>query len=170
MKYVPVLACLVFFACSHIDEQETLQRAREAMAAGNNDEALRYYQMVYDEYPKSPSRAEVLYAMAAIHQNSRGEFATAIQLYRKLADEFPGDPRAPGALFIVGFIFHNELKMLDSARAAYEEFLRRYPSSEMVPSARFELANLGKEPGELIPPEPPPRVARGKEFRNRKKQ
>ena len=51
---------------------------------------------------------------------------------------------------MVGFINNNELKNVDAARAAYEEFLKKYPSSPLVESARFELANLGKEPAELL--------------------
>jgi TolA-binding protein len=150
MKIPLFLCCLFFVSCSPLAEEEKMQRAKQALAAGNYDDALMYYQMLYNEHPQSKYRAEALYAKATIHQNHRRDFQTAIHLYRRLANEYPNDTNAPGALFLVGFIYHNELRNLDSARAAYGEFLARYPSSEMVASAQFELANLGKEPGDIL--------------------
>lgn len=161
MKTLLLAFSLLFLSCSQLVEEEKLQRAKQSLAAGNYEEALMYYQMLYNEHPQSKYRPEALYAKASIHQNYRRDFRTAIELYRRLATEYPNDPNAPGALFLVGFIFHNELRMLDSAKAAYEEFLNRYPQSDMVSSAQFELANLGKDPSELL--ESKTRVAQQRE-------
>lgn len=158
---------LLLPACSQLAEEEKMQRAKQAHQAGDYDEALKYYQMLYNEHPKSPLRAEALNAEAAIQQNHRRDYLSAIQLYQKLADEYPNDQNAPGALFLVGFIYHNELKMLDSAKAAYEAFIQKYPNSEMIPSAQFELANLGKDPSEFIAQEKPKKAQAGTPARKR---
>jgi len=157
MKYISTsllfALALVLAGCSRPSERQLLSEGQEAFEQGKPEEALSIYGRYFRDYPRGTEKAEALYAAGVIYQNARGDLPTAIRYYREVADSFPDHPRAPGALFLVGFIYSNELKNLDSARVAYEEFLKRYPQDPMAPSARFELANLGIEPGLLLVPD-----------------
>lgn len=141
---------LLLISCSQVSEEELLSRGAEAFSAGEYGAAKDHYLQVFEEYPRSPSRPDVLYALGTIAQNSDGDFSGAVTYFRTLAEEFPDHPRASNALFLVGFILHNDLGLIDSARTAYEEFLSKYPDHEMSSSVRFELENLGKKPDEIV--------------------
>ncbi|MDH3251699.1 MAG: tetratricopeptide repeat protein [Ignavibacteria bacterium] len=152
---------------SHSAEQH-FGLAEEARRAGNTVGALEHYRAVVDQYPSSPLAEISQFSVASILQNDMHDFPAAISAYERYLGLYPDSMNAPSALFLVGYIFHNELGNLDSASAAYTMFLEKYPDHEMATSARYELANLGKAPEELLPgpssanqssPSPPSRTA-----------
>lgn len=137
-------------ACSKLTDEQLWNNGVEAQKANKFDESLQDYQQLLDDYPKSPKAPDALYAIGSICQDQKRDIYRAIRSYRRVVDEYPSHPTASGALFLIGFLYNNELKNVDSARATYEEFLKRYPDNPMAPSARFELANLGKDPNQII--------------------
>ena len=145
-----VLAMMIIAGCNKLTDQELWDQGVEYQKAEKMTEALQFYQQILDNYPKSPKVPDALYAIGSICQNKNLDIYRAIRSYRRIVDEYPTHATATSALFLIGFVYNNELKNLDSARAAYEEFLRKYPDNTMAESARFELANLGKNPDEII--------------------
>jgi TolA-binding protein len=145
-----VLALALIAGCSKLTEQELWDQGVDAQKAEKFHEALQSYQQLLDNYPQSPKVPEALYAIGSICQNKNLDVYRAIRCYRRIVDEYPTHATATSALFLIGFVYNNELKNVDSARIAYEEFLKKYPDNTMAESARFELANLGKSPDEII--------------------
>ncbi|OGU31586.1 MAG: hypothetical protein A2X67_00835 [Ignavibacteria bacterium GWA2_55_11] len=151
MKSILFLACIVLATgCSRKTDDQYYEDAVEAQKGQEDDEAIELFQEMIKEYPQSPRVPEALYALGSLFQDRKKDFPKAIEMYKKIGEQYPDHATASNALFMVGFINNNELKNVDAARAAYEEFLKKYPSSPLVESARFELANLGKEPAELL--------------------
>ncbi len=145
-----VLALCIVAGCSKPTDQELWDQGVESQKAERMTQALQSYQQLLDDYPQSPRVPEALYAIGSICQNKNLDVYRAIRSYRRIVDQYPTHATATSALFLIGFIYNNDLKNVDSARAAYEEFLKKYPDSPMAESARFELANLGKNPDEII--------------------
>ena len=149
----PLLAALLIAGCStRPPAAETMAKAREAEAAGNFTGAIELYREVVRDRPDDPLAQDAQFRIATLLQNTTRDHAGAVGAYREYLRRWPDGPQAPTALFLIGFVFHNEMQMLDSAGAAYTAFLDRYPNHEMAESARFELANLGKSPEDLLPP------------------
>jgi outer membrane protein assembly factor BamD (BamD/ComL family) len=100
--------------------------------------------------PKGPG-ADEIFALAKKYQ---GEAKTdsALMKYEELVKEYPKDKFAAQSQFMVGFICANEKKDFARAETAYKAFLANYGStadSGMVASAKWELANLGKDIGQI---------------------
>jgi TolA-binding protein len=145
-----LIVIVVFAACTKLTDEELWNEGVQAQKQDKFDESLKNYEQLLTDYPKSPKVPEALYAIATICQNQKRDFGRAIWAYRRIVQEFPTHATASGSLFLIGFLYNNELKNIDSAKAAYTEFLQKYPDSPMASSATFELANLGKDPSELI--------------------
>jgi TolA-binding protein len=136
--------------CSKPSAEEMFKKGVDAQLAGQYNDAIASYDELIKTYPDSTRTPEAYYAVGMIYQNYLKSYHRAIDMYRQLADKYPAHPTSPNAMFLIGFIYGNELKNIDSARVAYQEFLNRYPDNQLSASARFELANLGKEPGDIL--------------------
>jgi TolA-binding protein len=141
---------IFIIGCSKPSAEEMFQKGVDAQMAQRYNDAVASYEELIKTYPDSARTPEAYYALGMIYQNHLKSYHQAIDMYRQLADKFPDHATSSNALFLVGFIYGNELKNIDSARAAYQEFLRRYPDNQLAASARFELANLGREPGDIL--------------------
>jgi TolA-binding protein len=150
-KSLTILVCLlVVVSCKKLTDEDLWNNGVEAQKANKIQESLQDYQQLLDEYPKSPKVPDALYAIGSISQDKSRDIYRAIRSYRRIVEEYPTHPTASSAQFLIGFLYNNELKNVDSARIAYEEFLNKYPDNPMTSSAKFELANLGKDPNEII--------------------
>ncbi len=150
-KFVSVVLGLVLLVgCSKLTDEQLWNQGVDAQKAEKLPEALRNYQQLLDDHPKSPKVPEALYAIGSICQTKQFDLYRAIRSYRRIVEEYPSHATASSAMFLIGFIYNNDLKNADSARIAYEEFLRKYPDNSMAASARFELEHLGKNPDEII--------------------
>lgn len=141
---------LALSSCSRLSEEELLKRGSKSLAAGDTAAAIADYERLINDYPESPSRPGMLYALGSIYQAGDGGALKAIENYRKLVTEYPTHAKAPTCLFLIGFVYNNQLKDLAKAKEAYEEFLTKYPNDEMAVSAKFELQFLGKDPTEIL--------------------
>ena len=148
--FLPLFLSILIGGCSKPSAEEMFRKGVDAQLAEKYNDAIASYDELIKTYPDSARTPEAYYAVGMIYQNHFKSYSQAIDAYRQLADKYPTFAKSSNALFLVGFIYGNELKKIDSARAAYQEFLNRYPDSQLAASARFEIANLGKEPGEIL--------------------
>jgi TolA-binding protein len=144
------LSLILINGCSKPSAEEMFKKGVDAQLAGQYNDAIASYDELIKTYPDSTRTPEAYYAVGMIYQNYLKSYHRAIDMYRQLADKYPAHPTSPNAMFLIGFIYGNDLKNIDSARAAYQVFLNRYPDNQLSASARFELANLGKEPGDIL--------------------
>lgn len=144
------LPLIFIVGCSKPSAEEMFKKGVDAQLAQNYNDAVTNYKELIKTYPDSARTPEAYYALGIIYQNYLKTYHQAIDTYRQLAEKYPSHATSPNALFLVGFIYGNEIKNIDSARLAYQEFLNRYPDNQLSASARFEIENLGKEPGEIL--------------------
>ncbi len=143
------LFSILIVACSE-SGMERLESAKAAEGKGNFQEAMNLYQKILDDDPKCDCAAEVTFRLAALHRSFKKDALKAATLYESIAEAFPKSEFAHQGLFLAGFIYNNDLGNLDRARQAYEGYLTMYPDSSWARDAKFELANLGKTPDEIL--------------------
>lgn len=144
-----VLILAALSSCGKPSEEELWAHAQSARASGNIDSTVYWCTKIVGEYPEGRTAPNAMYVLGQAYQ-ARRDFPQAIDEYRLFTARFPKAPQAPEALFMVGYIFNNELHQYDSAKAAYERYIDRYPDGQLVNDARFEMANMGKTPDEII--------------------
>jgi len=147
-----LVAALVCAGCGKPSAEEMLKKADTSWKAGKLAEAIEEFSAVIAAHPNSLEAESATFQIAAIYNNDTREFEKAVGAYQQYLERYPEGQQAAMAMFLMGYIYHNELHNLDSAGAVFKRFLEKYPGDEMAPSAQFELDNLGKSPGELIPP------------------
>ena len=149
MKSICVI--MVFMVgCAKMSEEELWQKVEESRANNNFDSTIQVCQTILKDYPEGKKTPAATYLLGEVYQNGKHEYQTSVNYYRTFIRKYPDLNSTPLALFIVGFIYNNNLQMMDSARITYEEFLLKFPDHELATSAKFELANLGKSPDEII--------------------
>ncbi len=147
---VIVLSLLLVISCKKLTDEEIWNNGVDAQRMYKFDDALKNYQQILDEYPKSPKAPDALFAIASICQDQKRDLPRAIRCYERIVKEYPTHPTASNAQFMIGYIYNNDLKNLDSAKIAYETFLKMFPDNQMAADARFELANLGKDANQIL--------------------
>ena len=104
------------------------------------------------EVPLSEMTQEQILKVAQASQE-KGNLGKAIEAYEQLIAKYPEGEHADDAQFMIGFLYANDLKDLDKAREAYTIYLEKYrdkAEQTMIMSAEVELANLGKDPSEMM--------------------
>ena len=155
MKYVRcicVCSVILFTGCGRLTEDELWQKVEDSRGNNNFDSTIQVCQTILKEYPEGKKAAAATYLLGEVYQNGKHDYQTSVNYYHTFIRKYPDLNSTPLALFIVGFIYNNNLQMMDSARITYEDFLVRFPNHELATSAKFELANLGKTPDEIIAP------------------
>lgn len=160
LSFLVGLSALFLTYCSVLSEDELLEKAQAAHKAGDYKEALKYYDMILDEYPSGKYTSSTLFLLGSLYSNELREHRAAIQYYREFAETYPENEDAPLALFLIGFIYNNELQEFDNARTAYRSFLSQYPNHEMAESAQFELEHLGQDADRILHSDRPGEGAR----------
>jgi TolA-binding protein len=140
----------MFASCGRVTEEEAWNSAQQFYEQKNFQEAVKSYELLVEKYPQSPKAPLACAAIASIYSNDVKDNSAAIRYYLLIVDKYPQSKEAPNALFTVAFTYNNELKDFEKAKLYYERFLEKYPENEMASSARFELANLGKDPNEIL--------------------
>jgi outer membrane protein assembly factor BamD (BamD/ComL family) len=152
---VRIFALVVLFmtmiSCGRMSEDEIWMKVEESKKRANHKETLQWYQTLLEKYPESQRTPEILWKAGTTCSNELKDYSSAVIYYKQFISRFPDHRDAPTALFLTGFFYNNEIKNVDSARAYYSEFLRQYPANDLAASVKFELDNLGKESGNVIP-------------------
>lgn len=114
---------------------ELARSADPAMAANAHRGALRYYQMLVDEYPKYPQIDEAGY-YAGLEHELGGDLRNARRAYYELIKTSPQSKLVPLAYFAFGEMFFNEAATDPSkdqlALKAYAEVLKYPPPNNVV--------------------------------------
>ncbi len=160
MKYslsLLILAALFITSCSQKGEQEYMQDAKNFLQEQKFDEAVKLYEKIAADFPKSPLASEALFEAAKLYQSKsipgmsdNAAYEKAVESYTSVYEKYPDSPEAPLAMFMTGFLYANEMKQYQAAKTAFEKFLKQYPEHEMAESARLEIQNMGKSPEELL--------------------
>jgi tetratricopeptide (TPR) repeat protein len=151
---------ITMLSCGGISEEEIWSKVEESKKQAKPIETLRYYELLFEKYPKSARIPEALWNAASLCNNELKDYPASVKYYKDFLTRFPEHRDAPTALFLIGFIYNNELKNIDSARVYYMEFTQRFPTHEMIESVKFELDNLGKDANEVLPPPKSGRTAK----------
>ncbi len=149
-KFLILLSLVLVVSCKKLTDENLWTNGVDAQKMNKVDEALKDYQQLIDDYPKSPKVPDALFAIASICEDQKRDLPRAIRCYERIVTDYPNHPTASNAQFMIGYIYNNDLKNVDSARVAYETFLKLYPDNPMASSARFELTNLGKDANQIL--------------------
>jgi len=149
-SFFPLILMLFIVSCSRKSDVELYNEGKSAEAEKNFTKATELFEEAVNRYPAQAYAESSLARLAVIYNNDVKDPRKALDAYRRFYTLFPSSKQAPTMLFLSGFLLNNELRMIDSAKLVYETFLQKYPQHELAASARFELENLGKEPGQSL--------------------
>lgn len=134
-----------------------MQDAKNFLQEQKFDEAVKLYEKIAADFPKSALASEALFEAAKLYQSKsipgmsdNAAYEKAVESYTSVYEKYPDSPEAPLAMFMTGFLYANEMKQYQAAKTAFEKFLKQYPEHEMAESARLEIQNMGKSPEELL--------------------
>lgn len=157
-KFLSLMTLFLLFSCGKnesdnlksLNENELIAKMNEFY---NNKDFIKTAECInifVEKFPQDPKSPIYLKNLALIYTNDIKDINLAITQYKKIINQYPNSNEAPNAYFTLGFIYANELKDFTNAKYYYEEFIKRFPNHEAIESAKFELANLGKSPEEII--------------------
>ena len=120
---------------------------RIAMGRGDNESAIRYFDGLARELPRSPRAPEVQYLAAWLPYNSGDHLAGARRLLR-FARTYGKWSRRPEALWFAAWSAH--LGGDDGvARRAFDQLLDEHPSSDMIRWAHYWTGRFAETAGDL---------------------
>ncbi len=146
-----VLSSVLLLSCSRKTPQELYGEGTKAIDAKEFRVAADRFEEIIARHPQEAVAESAMYRVALLYNNELHEIPKAIDYFGRFNDRYPASEHAPTALFLVGFLLNNDQHDTARAKAAYQKFIERYPNHDLAPSARFELENLGRDPGQLAP-------------------
>ena len=144
---------------SERDNAETLYAAaREEMASGANDQAIKQYEELQSRYPFGRVAQQALLEQAYAQYRS-GERELALDSLQRFLKQNPSHPFADYAMYLRGVIYFNDKqgitgwiapqdpserdpKALRDAYDAFNELVTKYPESRYADDARIRLSWL----------------------------
>ncbi len=145
-----IFLALLVFSCSRKTEVQLYHEGLAAEEQKSFQAAVDAYEQVVRDHPTTAYAESSLARLAPLYTNEVKDPQKAVNTYERGYKMFPNSKQAPTMLFLAGFVYNNELHNIDSARAKYQQYLDKYPNQELAESAKFELANLGKEPNQVL--------------------
>ena len=151
MKFaVCLVLAILLSSCSRKSDAELFTDAKTLEERKDFQTAVERYEEIVDRMPTSPYAESSLVRLAMLYTNEVKDTRKAINAYRRCYTSFPNDKQAPTMLFLTAFLYNNDLHQVDTAKILYESFLQKYPDHELAQSAKFEIATLGKDPGQML--------------------
>jgi outer membrane protein assembly factor BamD len=140
------------------DAETNLKRGDEALASGNHQEAIRYFEFVKTKFPfvESSKTAELRMGDAEF---ARDQFSAARERYYSFVRLHPTHPQVDYAAFRAALTHYRDIPSdffllppsqekdqveVRNAANAMEEFVRNYPTSSYVPEAQKVVGNVKK--------------------------
>ncbi|MFH1195913.1 MAG: tetratricopeptide repeat protein [bacterium] len=155
--FLPVVLISMLLGCNSKSDKDYYDSALKKLEEGKTVEAVKDFEGLLKEFPKSELTRLALYKMGSLYQgnlvagvNPPESMKKAVEFYQKVYKQDPSKPEAPNALFMSAFIMANEIKDFTAAEKTYRLFLDKYPSHDLASSARAELNYLGKSPEEIL--------------------
>jgi tetratricopeptide (TPR) repeat protein len=102
------------------------------------DSALRLYERLFTQYPKSPLADTALFLVGFSAEKSF-DFDKAIQVYEKLVDNYPQSQKRADALFNEAHALER-LQRYPEAQRAYARYAQLFPDKEDAPALLFQGA------------------------------
>jgi outer membrane protein assembly factor BamD len=158
------LAAGVAFGCASTPEEEEILPSAEANYQAGLDalegrsfllffrdvdhaKAIRYFQIVIDNYPYSDHAVLAELRIADTHFTQRS-FAEAQSYYQDFVELHPNHAKVPYAIYRNGLCSYEQMRDSDrdqtatrDAAAQFEALLQRYPDAEEAADARVKLAD-----------------------------
>ena len=148
---------LLIISCSKNTDKDYFDQGNNLLKEKEITEAVKSFEQLLSEYPKSELAPKALLQLASVYQNKmdstinpRDSFDRAQKYFKQVYDKYPSSPDAPRSLFLSGFILANDLRNYDEATRIYKLFLEKYPSDPLATSAQEELNNMGLTPEEIL--------------------
>lgn len=126
------------------DKEQLWSQAAARMAAGQRDEARRFYRSFVSRFPQEP-RAPQAYLALGQSYTQESKYPNAAAEFQKVLDNYATSPEVPEAMWQLALAF-TQLKFCTDARALLTDLVRRYPKSARLADARNQLRQLGKLP------------------------
>lgn len=116
-----------------------LKLAESYRAAGNVEEAARYYKQIVQESPQYDKTEYVRYMLGKMYIEKR-EYVYAIETFQELVDRYQDSMYAKTALYEKGLVNERYMKDYDAAIRDFEQMVDRYFDHENAPDAQIEIA------------------------------
>jgi TolA-binding protein len=126
------------------DKEQLWAQAGQRLAAGQRDEARRFYRTFIQRFPQEP-RASQAYLAVGQSFTQESKFPYAAAEFQKILDNYASSPEVPEAMWQLARTF-TQLKFCSDARALLGDLVKRYPKSPRVNDAKGELKQLAKLP------------------------
>jgi TolA-binding protein len=148
---IAVLLLLTLTNCSSNKGKEEFEGAVKKETEKKYPEAVKEFQSIIDQYPKSDYAAKSMIELADLYGNHRIEgmnrdedFHKATEYYVRIIGSFPDLPEVGKASFELGRIYQSLLvpgitkeESLKRSIACYRTVISRYPSTSDAESALF---------------------------------
>ena len=141
---------IIFSSCSRKSAEELYTEAGAQEGQKNFALAVENYEELIARFPNDAKAESAQFHLAMLYQNELHDSRKAVHAYKKYHELFPQSNRASTAVFLAAFLYNNDLHNYDSAKMMYELYLQQYPNQELATSAQYEIANIGKDPNELM--------------------
>jgi TolA-binding protein len=126
------------------DKEQLWSQAASRLAAGQRDEARRFYRSFISRFPQEP-RASQAYLALGQSYTQESKYPNAAAEFQKVLDNYASSPEVPEAMWQLALTF-TQLKFCTDARALLTDLVRRYPKSARLGDAKVQLRQLGKLP------------------------
>ena len=122
--------------------------AEKALNAKKFAYAEDAYELILENYPKSPYRPRALFGLALAKQQ-RGKPTEALQRFQQVLQIDDKSSWAREALFHIGDIYFKDLFEIDKALDTYNLLLNRYPREKKTPETLFRIGDCYAAKGDL---------------------
>lgn len=122
--------------------------AEKALKAGQYAFAEQAYNLIVNQYPKSPFKIRALFGLA-LSKQKRGFAEEALQSYEELIQIAPNTPVAQEALYQIGEIYFEDLHDWEQALQTYHSLLQSYNKGPQILPTYFRIADCYTAKGDL---------------------
>ena len=126
------------------DKEQLWSQAAARLAAGQRDEARRFYRSFISRFPQEP-RAPQAYLALGQSYTQESKYPNAAAEFQKVLDNYASSPEVPEAMWQLSHAFV-ELHFCTDARSLLGDLMKRYPKSARAADAKTELKSIAKLP------------------------
>jgi len=118
-------------------------------------DAVKSWQALYDNYPKSKRAPEALYKISDIYFKAQ-QYDKAIAGFQRILEKYPNADIAEDAMLAIAEVYYNSDQEAKAVQA-YKDFIKKYPNSSKVKSvedgmqrAEYRKAEKKEDPELLL--------------------
>ncbi len=129
--------------------QRVFATAETRFAAGDYLGAVRQYERVTEEFPRSTQAGDAYYWVGMIEHLYLNDQRKAIEAFRNLVARFPQTTNAPEAQRLIGEIYEKKFGDLRLAIAEYQRLLREFPDVHDADQVQYHIGEAYFDLGDL---------------------